>query len=116
MIRDTKGAPILDKLHISTKEIVVYLEFINLANKQILQVLKKTPPLPEYSELAWFLDYRAEKKIASKLKNKKSLNKSERARLTAILNEAKVNLQKLRGVQGINGNTKGLDDYIKRLA
>lgn len=115
MIRDTKGVPILDKLRISTREVVIYLESINVANKQILSVLRKRPALPDIDKLTWFIEYREEKKMARKLKNNKKLSENEREKLKRILTEAKINLKKLTGVQGIGGNTEGLEDYIRSL-
>jgi len=110
------GISALNKSKVSTKDIVTYLDSLNVANEQVLKVLQKKPSLPGYEKLPWVLESKIDKNITAKLKNKKHLSLSETMRLKKILNSA---LDKLRKGHSFKSATtrrmEGLQNYIDQL-
>jgi hypothetical protein len=114
--KDAHGIAILDKMHISTKEIVQYLESLDVANVQILNVLRKKPSLPGYETLPWVINSKLDLLITSKLRNNRKLNDREKLRLSKNLLDALKSLKKLKGTKGVKGLTSGLEIYINKLS
>ena len=106
--RDDRGILILDKLKLSSREIVLYLESINIKNQLILNLLKKKPVLPGYDKLPWVIEFKLDCVITKKLKNRSRLTNVEKERLTSTLKNAATGLKKM---------SKGwaLEDYISNL-
>ena len=93
---------------------VLYLEAIDLSNKQILQILKKKPSLPDYDQLPWVMDVIKDMAITRKLKSKARLNQEEKIRLKNILEVALNGLRKLNRMQRIKREVTGLEVYMDK--
>lgn len=116
MSKDSMGISILNKLQITTKEVIAYLESVDSTNEQILQVLQKKPSLPEYEKLPWVIESKIDKSITRKLKGNKSLTAVESIRLKEILTIALTMLKKGHPYETKTKRTKGLQEYIEKLA
>lgn len=114
MVRDEYGVLVLNKLTISTREVIVYLESIDISNKQILQVLMKKPALPDYGQLPWVKGVEKDMVITKKLKSKSKLNIDEKTRLKNILEDALTGLRKINRMQRVNRGLNGLEVYIQK--
>ena len=114
MVRDEHGILVLNKVRISTKEVILYLEAIDLSNKQILRILKKKPSLPDYDHLPWVMDVRKDMGITRKLKAKSRLNQDEKMRLKNILEVALSGLRKMNRMQRIKREVTGLEVYMDK--
>lgn len=115
MTTSPEGISILNKLQITTKEVINYLEHIDLANEQVMKVLQKKPSLPGYDKLPWVIESKVDKQITVKLRNRKKLTSSETRRLQEILSAALVTLKKGHQYETIQKRTQSLQDYIKSL-
>lgn len=108
--KDNRRITILDRINISTKEVILYLESLNAANAEVLKVLKKKPALPGYEHLPWVIEFRKQVQITEKLKTNKKLTSEERLGLRKVLVEAAKRLNKLRGC-----TNAGIEMYLKEL-
>jgi len=115
IVGNYRGALILDRLEISTKEVVVYLESINVINEQILAVLRKKPALPDYECLPWFVDFNMDKVITRKLKSNKKLSGLEIDKLRQTLLDALTMLRRGPGRNCAGEKAVGLQNYIENL-
>jgi hypothetical protein len=115
MIKGQEGVSALNKLQISTKEVISYLESVNLLNDEILKVLQKKPSLPDYDKLPWVLESKMDRDITIKLKNKKNLNAEETTRLKETLIRALSTLKKGHSTSSANKRTNSLQSYINKL-
>lgn len=115
MTKNIKQIAVLDKKSITTSEILLYLESINLENEMIVGVLKREPAMPGYEQLEWFLNSKIDIKITKKLKTSQKLDMEERLHLKETLLEASLSLKRLKRLNGTLGQTQGLEEYIKTL-
>lgn len=115
MTTNIQQIAILDKENISKKEVISYLEAINLSNMAILGVLKRKPALPGYEELEWVVNLKIDLKITSKLRGSKNLSFVEKSRLKTTLKDACLSIQKLRGARVFAGQSGSLEEYINAL-
>lgn|GEM_PF-3206923 len=115
MAIDQRQILLLSKEKISTKDIIVYLESVNLANLRIFKVLVKKPILPDYDSLEWVINFKKDLAITKKLKSSKKLNVSERLRLKNTLSDARGLVKKLYIFRGIQNSAESLERYIKNI-
>ena len=92
---------------------IEYLESIDLANDQIILVLKKKPSYPEYQKLPWYMAVCEDKAITMKLKKDKKLVRVEKTRLRETLELALLEIKKLRRWRRENPAATGLEKYIQ---
>lgn len=107
---------VFDKSKISTKDVVNYLESVNIKNSQILKVLQKKPSLPGYESLPWVKELKLDKAIAAKLRNRKNLNLVETLRLKETLNEVIGILKKGQKASVKTKKITSIKHYIKSLS
>jgi len=112
---DNRDIVVLDKVRISTSEVVSYLESINVANHSIIEVLKRKPALPHYENLEWVINSKIDLEITKKLKAKISLSYEEAFRLKAILSQVIKEIKKLKRPGGVHGNTSGVEQYLNSI-
>jgi len=105
----------LNKTKVSKKDIISYLESLDIANNQVLKVLQKEPALPGYKKLPWVKESKIDKRITIKLKSNKILTLTETLRLKEILNLALNKLRRGHNVKVFPQTTKGLQTYIDKL-
>ncbi len=115
MAYKTAGISELNKTKVSKKDVVSYLESLDVANNQVLKVLQKEPALPGYKKLPWVKESLVDKAITTKLKSNKILTLSETLRLKEILNLALNKLRKGHNLKVVPRMTKGLQNYIDKL-
>lgn len=112
--KDNHEALLLDKVEISSKEIIVYLETLNSKNQSIFDVLTRKPALPDVNDLPWVKEYKMDKNITNKLKHKSVLTQDEKNRLLITLSEAATFIKRAHRKRGVKMEI-ALETYISSL-